>query len=84
MKSITIHNLDDTTEALIKEKARKEGLSLNRVIKKLLRQSLGLGTEVEVDRRDQFKDLCGVWSKKDHDQIMQKISVLRQIDTKDW
>jgi len=42
VKSITIHDLDESTEALIEEKARKEGLSLNKTVKMLLRQALGL------------------------------------------
>ena len=36
MKLITIHDLEDSLEALIQEKAREEGLSLNKTVKMLL------------------------------------------------
>ena len=42
MKSITIHGLDEGLEAMIEEKARQEGLSLNKTVKMLLREALGL------------------------------------------
>jgi len=42
MKSITIHGLDGPLDTLIREKARKQQLSLNKTIKLLLEESLGL------------------------------------------
>lgn len=42
MKSITIHNLDDPLYTLIRVKAKNEGLSLNKAIKKLLADALHL------------------------------------------
>ena len=35
MKSITIHGLDDPLDTLIREKAGKQNLSLNKTIKQL-------------------------------------------------
>ena len=40
MKSITIHNLDETLENLIKERAKKQGKSLNKTIQALLNEAL--------------------------------------------
>ena len=42
MKSITIHGLDGKLYERIKEKAKRQGLSLNRTIKNLLEKSLGI------------------------------------------
>jgi len=42
MKSITVHNLDEKTAILIEQKAKETGLSLNKTIKLLLRQALGV------------------------------------------
>lgn len=42
MKSITIHNIDDELEAIIREKSKKEGKSLNKIIQDLLRKALGI------------------------------------------
>ncbi|MDY6970131.1 MAG: hypothetical protein SVR08_15965 [Spirochaetota bacterium] len=60
MKSITIHNLDDSLASLIQEKAEKEGLSLNKTIKVLLKKPLGLGTDTDNYHKSEFIDLFGV------------------------
>jgi plasmid stability protein len=60
MKSITVHLLDEELVHEIKKRANERNMSLNRTIKQLLRQALGLGNHNKpaVD----FSDLCGVWS----------------------
>jgi plasmid stability protein len=42
MRSITIHNLDPEVGRLIQNQAAEEGLSLNQLVKRLLRKALGL------------------------------------------
>ena len=42
MKSITIHGIDDPLAGLIKSRAQSEGLSINKTVKKLLEESLGV------------------------------------------
>ena len=41
MKSITIHKVEDPIVELIKQRADAEGISVNRVVKKLLEEALG-------------------------------------------
>ena len=72
MKSITIHDLDPKMEALIREKARKGGTSLNKTIKSLLRKSLGLDPGCETDRGDDFADLFGIWTEKDEGEFKKR------------
>ena len=84
MKSITIHNLDDAMESLIQKKAKDEGLSLNKVVKKLLRQALGLDSEAKTENHKQFKDLCGVWSKRDLIEFEKQTKDLEEVDLRDW
>ena len=84
MKSITIHNLDDSLALLIQEKARKEGLSLNRAVKLLLCEALGLSPTSSVDRKADFAEFCGVWSESDQQEFEAKIKDLRQVDGSDW
>lgn len=64
MKSITIHKIDDETEKALVEIAEKEGVSLNKLIKKLLRESLGLD---EPKHRADFESFCGLWSDEEAD-----------------
>ncbi len=84
MKSITIHNLEDAMESLIQKKAKDEGLSLNRVIKKLLKQALGLDSESKTENHNQFRDLCGVWSQRDLAEFDKVTKGLEEVDMRDW
>ena len=84
MKSITIHDLDDSLEAMIQEKAREEGLSLNKTVKKLLRKALGLEQGGNGDRKADFVEFCGGWSKADAAEFERNTKDFRKIDSQDW
>ncbi|OQX17939.1 MAG: hypothetical protein BWK76_09050 [Desulfobulbaceae bacterium A2] len=84
MKSITIHNLDDPLDSLIRERAKQDGVSLNTTIKKLLREALGLSPAQEQDRAQVFQELCGVWSTEDAEEFYQNTSELGRVDSGDW
>ena len=84
MKSITIHNLDDPLDTLIREKAKSQGLSLNKTIKKLLAESLGLHPKDDKERQKDFLDLCGSWSKQEASNFTKRIKDLEKIDPEDW
>lgn len=84
MSSITIHSIDNTTDILIREKARKEGKSLNKTIQALLKKSLGLGTLDENDRKKDFLDIFGAWNRNDENEFVNNVKTFNQIDAEDW
>lgn len=84
MKSITIHNLDDSLDTLIRERAKKQGTSLNKTIQQLLKQALGLKPGKKPDHRDDFSELSGIWSKKDLNDFTSKTKDFGKIDESDW
>jgi len=84
MKSITIYDLDDSLDALIREKAKEEGLSLNGTVKMLLRKAPGLESDSTGDRRAEFAEFCGVWSKADSAEFDRTTRDLRKVDPQDW
>lgn len=84
MKSITIHNLDDSLESLIREKAKKLGISLNKTIQLLLKQALGLNSKKTKGNREEFLDVFAVWSKRDEDEFNKKIKDFTKINKADW
>lgn len=84
MKSITIHDLDDSLEALIQEKARAEGLSLNKTVKMLLRQALGLAPGGNGDKKADFTEFCGVWTEAEEAEFERNTKDLREVDPRDW
>ncbi|NQU64649.1 MAG: hypothetical protein HQ517_10260 [SAR324 cluster bacterium] len=60
MKSISIHGLDDVLDEMIKEKARKQGNSLNKTIKRLLEEAIGIKPKDTEERKQEYADLFGV------------------------
>ena len=84
MKSITIHGVDEPLEKLIKSKARSEGLSINKTLKKLLEESLGIKPAGTDRHRGAFSAFCGIWKDKDLADFENNTKDLRQIDPEDW
>jgi len=84
MKSITIHGLDDELDQKICSLASREGLSLNKTIKKILRTALGLEKPEEQTRRDDFQDLAGVWSESELREFQDKTADFSMVDPADW
>ncbi len=83
MKSITIHNLDDELDARIREKAAREGLSLNKTLKKLLCEALGI-KEKGQDHLHDFLEFSGVWTEKELSEFEKRTSGLGKVDENDW
>ena len=84
MKSITIHGLDEQFSFQIEKKAKELGLSLNKTIKKLLEQALGIKKNPIEGRKQAFKEFLGVWNKSDLREFSQNIRDFEKIDPKDW
>lgn len=77
MKSITIHGLDDSLDRIIREKAKIEGTSLNKTIKKLLRKSLGVSGKSTI--KSDFSEFLGVWSKQDFEKFEKAAKILKKL-----
>jgi plasmid stability protein len=85
MKTISIHGIDKEMEKIIRERAKTEGRSVNKVVKELLANALGMGgKKKKKDRRQEFADLCGVWTKEEADQFLESIADMETIDDEDW
>lgn len=82
MKSITIHKLDSDLYSRLVKQAEEEGLSLNKLIKQLLRQSLKL--DPKPPKRIDFSGIAGKWSKKDFDEFSESVSTFNKIDKAEW
>ena len=80
MKSITIHGIDEPLEKLIKSRAREEGLSINKTLKRLLEQSLGVKPN-GCDHRKDFEQFCGIWKEEDLADFTNRTKDMRQVDS---
>ena len=84
MKSITIHNLDDGVDLLIRKQAQQDGLSLNKTIKTLLKKALGLSRIKQNSNIKDYKDLFGIWNERDIELFEKNTSDFEKIDQSDW
>ena len=84
MGAITIRGIDETTARILKERARKEGVSVNAVLLKTLRESLGLEKRRRTVIYDDLDHLAGTWSEKDFVEFQKKIADFEIVDEKMW
>ena len=84
MKSITIHKIDEPLGELIKSKANAEGLSINKTVKKLLEQSLGVKPRPDDSNRQDFEEFCGVWTHDDLASFEFAARDLAEMNPEDW
>jgi hypothetical protein len=85
MSSITLHDLDDSLYAMLKEKANKEGISMNRTIKNLLEESLGLLRNDANRKRSVYAELCGAMPAEEADRLRRyEQDELEAVDAEDW
>lgn len=84
MKSITIHGVDDQLAGRLKQAAEAGGLSMNRTVKRLLEEALGMKPRPSGHNRDQFEAFRGVWSREDLAQFRQATTDLEQTYEGDW
>ena len=83
MKSITIHDLDDSLASRIRERAEQEGLSLNETIKKLLCKALAI-TDDGTDHRQDFMEFLGAWSGQQLVAFNERIKGFGEVNAEDW
>ena len=83
MKSITIHKIDTDLENRLSEIASRTGLSLNQLVKNLLRERLGLD-EPEINNRADFEEFCGSWTEAEADEFDQAVAGCGLIEEEMW
>ena len=67
-----------------KKRAKRNKTSLNKTIKQLLEEALGLKPEMNENHREDFLDLFGVWSKSDMIEFTKNTKDCEKIDPSDW
>lgn len=85
MSAITVRNLPPELARVIRQKAKKEKLSLNRAVISLLEEAAGLGEHAkkEVLHHD-LDELAGVWSDEEYQEFTEALQEQRQIEPEMW
>ncbi len=83
MNAITVRNLPPAVAKAVKQKARKEKLSLNKAVIKLLEEATGTEQKKKVLHHD-LDHLAGTWSEAEYQEFMAALREQRQIDPEMW
>ena len=85
MNAITVRNLPPKVKKAILERARKERLSLNKVVVRLLEEATGaVATEAKRPLHHDLDRFAGTWSKEEYDEFMQALGEQRTIEPDVW
>ncbi len=84
MNAITVRNLPPAVAKAVKEKARKEKLSLNKAIVKLLEEATGSDPGKKKAIHHDLDHLAGTWSQAEYEEFMASLREHRQVDPEMW
>ena len=84
MKSLTIHNIENPLLSLLRDRARKEGKSINSMVKESLEKMVGMKVSGRNDHKKEFEDLFGVWSEKDLAEFEKATADFGKISVEEW
>jgi hypothetical protein len=83
VNAITVRNLPPAVAKAVREKARKEKLSLNKAIVKLLEEATGTAPKRRAVHHD-LDRFFGTWTREQADAFDEALREQRQIDPEMW
>ena len=84
MKTITLRNLPASLDRTIRQRAKKKGVSVNKVVISLLQDHLGESEMRPVRRYHDLDGLAGSWSKQEAEAFEEALAKQRRIDPEMW
>lgn len=84
MNAITVRNLPPEVAKAVKEKARKEKLSLNKAVVRLLEEATGVEKGRKKVVSHDLDRFFGTWTKEEADAFDEAMREHRQIDPEMW
>jgi hypothetical protein len=77
--TISLRNLPPEIERAVVEKSRRDGISLNKAVAKLLETAIH-----PAPRNSDFDEFVGAWSPAEVAEFAQHLATVRQVDPLDW
>jgi len=84
MATMTIRGIDDEVAKLLKERAKTEGISVNALLLKMVKESLGIEKRRRIKIYHDLDHLAGTWSEKDLKEFQKNVEDLERIDEEIW
>jgi plasmid stability protein len=84
MATMTLRGIDERLAGALKERAKKEDSSVNTVMLKILKESLGLEKKKRRVLYDDLDHLAGTWSAQDAAEFGQATALFETVDEDLW
>ncbi len=84
MGTITLRGVDEQIAGALKARAGKEDASVNTVMLRILKESLGLEKKKRSVFYDDLDHLAGTWSEEDAAEFERASAVFEAVDTDFW
>lgn len=84
MVTMTIRGIDDEVAKLLKDRAKSEDLSVNGLILKMVKESLGIEKKKRIKTYQDLDHLAGTWSEKDFNEFQKRVEDMEKIDEDIW
>ncbi|MGK2945020.1 MAG: FitA-like ribbon-helix-helix domain-containing protein [Desulfuromonadales bacterium] len=84
MATMTLRGIDEQTAQALKERASREGTSVNAVTLRMLRESLGLEKRKRSQIYSDLDHLAGTWSREEEAEFKRNTAVFEQVDEELW
>lgn len=84
MGALTIRGLDTTEAARLKQEAAARGVSVNTLLKQLVREGLDLKPASRSRRYDDLDRLAGTWDEDEALAFAQTVAAFEQVEPEMW
>jgi hypothetical protein len=84
MGTMTLRGIDERIAGALKERARKEDSSVNTVMLRILKESLGLEKKKRSVLYDDLDYLAGTWNAQDAAEFERATAVFEAVDKDMW
>ena len=84
MTTMTLRGIDETLAQTLKELARNQGISLNALALRLIREATGIDKRKRTIVYSDLDTLAGTWCKEDEESFQAAIHALETVDEEMW
>lgn len=84
MTTMTIRGIDDTLAQTLKNLARSQGVSINALMLRLIREATGVDKKKRTTVYHDLDSLAGTWSQQDESEFRSTTEQFDRIDTEMW
>lgn len=84
MTTMTLRGIDDTLAKCLKELASNEGVSLNTLVLRIIREATGTEKRKRTVLHHDLDSLAGTWSAEDEAEFNSAIQTLETVDSELW